>query len=110
MGGHLAPPDTQKGRPPRHGTPNLQLSNSRHPGCSSLDKTGDPLTSKEGLDSPGGPVAKNALANAGDLGWTPGPRRFHVQLRLGVTTLSAHPAILKPSCPEPVLLHKKLNI
>ena len=75
-----------------------EISNSRHPGCSSLDKTGDPLTPKEGLDSPGGPVAKNALANAGDLGWIPGPRRFHVQLRLEVTTLSTHPAILKPSC------------
>ena len=30
------------------------------------------------LDFPGGPVVKNLPGNAGDMGWIPGPGRFHV--------------------------------
>ena len=40
------------------------------------------------------------LQNVKDLGGIPGPRRFHVQLRLGAKTLSTHPAATEALVPR----------
>ena len=54
-------------------------------------------------DLPGGPVVKNLLAKAGDLGWLPGPGRLHIPWG----SKGREPQLLKPVCLEPVLCKRR---
>ena len=55
------------------------------------------------MDFPGGPVAKNLPANAGDMGLIPGPGRSC----MWKGNLTYAPQILEPVCLEPVLGNKR---
>ena len=74
------------------------------------------LKSKESWrDFPGGTVVKNPPANAGHMGWSPGPGRSHMpqsnyvcapQL-LRLHSRACEPQLLKPVYLEPVLCKKR---
>ena len=54
-------------------------------------------------DFPGGPGVKNPQANAGCMGWIPGPGRFHMLWGNQACT----PQLLRPGHLEPMLCNKR---